>query len=85
MTAASTGNNERALQSLNIPYHTIHVHPSSHASYYPGATQMTIKLIFDEQGTILGAQIIGYDGVDKRIDIIATVQRLRGTVDDLVS
>ncbi len=83
LTAASTGNNERVLQSLNIPYHTIHVHPSSHASYYPGATQMTIKLIFDEQGTILGAQIIGYDGVDKRIDIIATVQRLRGTVDDL--
>ncbi len=83
LTAASTGNNERALKGLNISYQTVHVHPSSHATYYPGATQMTIKLIFDEQGTILGAQIIGYEGVDKRIDVIATVQRLRGTIHDL--
>lgn len=83
LTAASTGNNERTLQSANILYKVIHIHPVSHASYYPGALPMSLKLIFNEQGKILGAQGIGYDGVDKRIDIIATVIRLNGTVDDL--
>ncbi|MCM8711076.1 CoA-disulfide reductase [Clostridium sp. SYSU_GA19001] len=83
LTAASTGNNERNLKRLNIPYKVIFVHPNSHASYYPGATQMTIKLIFNDEGKILGAQAIGYDGVEKRIDVIATVIRLGGTVYDL--
>jgi NADPH-dependent 2,4-dienoyl-CoA reductase/sulfur reductase-like enzyme/rhodanese-related sulfurtransferase len=83
LTAASTGVNERILNSNNIPYHAILVHPSSHASYYPGASQMTIKLIFAKDGKIFGAQGIGYDGVDKRIDVIATVIRLKGTVKDL--
>lgn len=83
LTAASTGNNERTLQRLNIPYKTIFVHPVSHASYYPGAMPLTLKLIFDDAGKILGAQAVGYDGVDKRIDVIATVMRLNGTVKDL--
>ncbi|WP_127836519.1 CoA-disulfide reductase [Clostridium prolinivorans] len=83
LTAASTGNNERNLKKANIPYKAIFVHPNSHASYYPGATQMTIKLIFNDEGKILGAQAIGYDGVEKRIDVIATVIRLGGTVYDL--
>jgi CoA-disulfide reductase len=83
LTAASTGNNERNLKRLNIPYKVIYVHPNSHASYYPGATQMSIKLIFNEEGKILGAQALGYDGVEKRIDVIATVIRLGGTVNDL--
>jgi NADPH-dependent 2,4-dienoyl-CoA reductase/sulfur reductase-like enzyme/rhodanese-related sulfurtransferase/TusA-related sulfurtransferase len=83
LTAASTGNNERTLKRLNIPYKAITVHPVSHASYYPGALSMTIKLIFNQEGKILGAQSIGYDGVDKRIDVIATVMRLGGTVSDL--
>ncbi|MBW9150720.1 CoA-disulfide reductase [Clostridium estertheticum] len=83
LTAASTGNNERTLTRLNIPYKVILVHPVSHASYYPGALPMTLKLIFNEQGKILGAQGVGYDGVDKRIDVLATVIRLGGTVDDL--
>ncbi|MCB2305113.1 CoA-disulfide reductase [Clostridium estertheticum] len=83
LTAASTGNNERTLTRLNIPYKVIFVHPVSHASYYPGALPMTLKLIFNEQGKILGAQGVGYDGVDKRIDVLATVIRLGGTVDDL--
>lgn len=83
LTGAATGNNEKTLQRLNIPYHVIHVHPNSHASYYPGATPLSLKLLFDKQGTVLGAQAVGYDGVDKRIDDIATVIRFRGSVSDL--
>lgn len=83
LTAASTGANERTLQRSNIAYKTITIHPVSHASYYPGAVPMTLKLIFQEDGKILGAQSVGYDGVDKRIDVIATVIRLNGTVWDL--
>lgn len=83
LMAASTGANERTLKRLNIHYKVVYVHPVSHASYYPGATQMSLKLIFNEEGKILGAQGIGYDGVDKRIDVIATVIRLGGTVQDL--
>lgn len=66
-----------------MPYKVIYVHPVSHASYYPGAIPMSLKLIFNEEGTVLGAQGIGYDGVDKRIDVIATAIRFNGTVDDL--
>lgn len=83
LTAASTGNNERTLKRLNIPYKVITIHPESHASYYPGGFPLTLKLIFNEDGRILGAQSVGYDGVDKRIDVIATVIRLGGTVTDL--
>ena len=83
LTAASTGNNERTLKRLNIPYKVIYIHPNSHASYYPGATQLSIKLIFNEEGIILGAQALGYDGVDKFIDVIATVIKLKGTIEDL--
>ncbi len=83
ITAAATGNNERTLKRLNIPYHAIYVHPISHAGYYPGANPMSIKLLFHENGTVLGAQIVGADGVDKRIDDIATVIHFKGTVTDL--
>jgi NADPH-dependent 2,4-dienoyl-CoA reductase/sulfur reductase-like enzyme/peroxiredoxin family protein/rhodanese-related sulfurtransferase/TusA-related sulfurtransferase len=83
LTAAGTGNNERTLTKLNIPYKVIFVHPASHASYYPASLPMTLKLIFNDEGKILGAQGVGYDGVDKRIDVLATVIRLGGTVDDL--
>lgn len=83
LTAASTGANERTLLKAGIPYKTITIHPVSHASYYPGAVPITLKLIFHEDGRILGAQGVGYDGVDKRIDVIATVIRLGGTVEDL--
>lgn len=80
LTCASTGNNERTLQRNNIPYKVIYVYPQSHASYYPGAMPITLKLIFNDQGKILGAQAMGYEGIDKRIDDIATVMRLNGTV-----
>ncbi|WP_027631654.1 DsrE/DsrF/DrsH-like family protein [Clostridium hydrogeniformans] len=83
LTGASTGNNERTLRRLDIPYKVIYVHPSSHASYYPGATQMSIKLLFNEEGTILGAQGFGYDGVDKTIDVIAATIKSGGTIYDL--
>ncbi|OMD57099.1 FAD-dependent oxidoreductase [Paenibacillus odorifer] len=83
VTGASTGNNEKTLQRLGLPYHVIYIHPSSHATYYPGATSISMKLIFDPKGTVLGAQAVGYSGVDKRIDDIATVIRFRGTVTDL--
>ncbi|MHB1128116.1 MAG: CoA-disulfide reductase [Bacillota bacterium] len=83
LTAANTGANERALQKANMQYKVVYIHPASHASYYPGALPMSLKLIFNEKGKILGAQCIGYNGVDKRIDVIATVIRLNGTVEDL--
>lgn len=83
LTAASTGNNERTLDRLSLPHKVIYVHPASHASYYPASLNLSIKLIFNDNGTILGAQAIGYDGVDKRIDVIASVMRLKGTVYDL--
>ncbi|MBE6044433.1 MAG: pyridine nucleotide-disulfide oxidoreductase [Clostridium thermopalmarium] len=83
LTCAATGNNERTLKRLNIPYEVIYVLPQSHASYYPGATPITLKLIFNKEGKIFGAQAIGYEGVDKRIDIISTVMRLGGNVKDL--
>ena len=83
LTGASTGFNERTLQKMNIPYRTIYIHPNSHAGYYPGAQAIAMKLLFNDEGKILGAQAFGSEGVDKRIDVIATVLRLKGTVYDL--
>ncbi|MVO98773.1 FAD-dependent oxidoreductase [Paenibacillus lutrae] len=83
LTGASTGMNERALAKAGTPYHTVTVHPGSHAGYYPGASPITLKLIFDREGAILGAQAFGRGGTDKRIDVIAAVMRLKGTVYDL--
>jgi len=73
MVAATVGWNERRLRAAGRPYRAIHSHPFDHATYYPGATRMAMKLIFDpNDGAILGAQIVGRHGVDKRIDVIAT-------------
>jgi NADPH-dependent 2,4-dienoyl-CoA reductase/sulfur reductase-like enzyme/rhodanese-related sulfurtransferase len=73
LVAATVGWNERRLRTAGRPFRAIHSHPFDHASYYPGATRMSAKLIFDpKDGTILGAQIVGRNGVDKRIDVIAT-------------
>lgn len=84
MTAASTGLNEKQLLREEIKYEKTYVHPLNHAGYYPGATQMTLKMLFDPQnGRILGAQGVGIDGVEKRIDVLATAQRLGATVSDL--
>lgn len=83
LTGASTGNNEKTLRRLGIPYRAVYVHPQSHASYYPGATPLSLKLLFNMKGAILGAQAVGHAGVDKRIDTIAAVLRSGGTVTDL--
>ncbi|WP_434302753.1 DsrE/DsrF/DrsH-like family protein [Clostridium botulinum] len=83
LTGASTGNNERTLSKFNIPYEIVYTHSQSHASYYPGGTPISLKLIFNTKGKILGAQAFGYDGVDKRIDDIAIVIRFGGTIYDL--
>ncbi|TYR73168.1 CoA-disulfide reductase [Rossellomorea vietnamensis] len=73
LTVATTGNNEKTLKRLGKEYKAVHIHPASHAGYYPGAYPIALKVLFDpENGTILGAQAIGKDGVDKRIDVIAT-------------
>ena len=73
LVAATVGWSERRLRIAGRRYRAIHSHPFSHATYYPGATQMAAKLLFcPDEGTILGAQIVGRDGVDKRIDVIAT-------------
>lgn len=76
ITAASTGINERRARAMSLKYDKVILSPSSHASYYPGGKVMTMKVLFDpDKNRLLGAQIIGYDGVDKRIDVIATALR----------
>ena len=76
MTAASTGINETTAKALGLDCESVVLSPASHASYYPGGKIMTMKVVFDKQtDSILGAQIVGYDGVDKRIDVIAAAIR----------
>ena len=73
LTVALVGWSERRLRAAGRPHRVVHTHPLSHAGYYPGAEQMALKLLIDaETDLILGAQIVGRDGVDKRIDVIAT-------------
>lgn len=84
LAVATTGNNEKVLQKLGVEYNVIHIHPASHAGYYPGAHPIALKLIFEEAtGKIFGAQAVGADGVDKRIDVIATAIKGGLTVFDL--
>ena len=84
LAVASTGLNEKTLLGKNIPYQKVYVHAMSHAGYYPGAHPVSLKLIFNpENGKILGAQAVGQDGVDKRIDILSVAQRAGLTVFDL--
>ncbi|SNS75151.1 CoA-disulfide reductase [Anaerovirgula multivorans] len=84
MTVASTGNNERTLKQLGVNYQAIHLHPGSHAGYYPGAFPISMKLLFESNsGKILGAQAVGHKGVEKRIDVIATAIKGNLTAVDL--
>jgi CoA-disulfide reductase len=86
LTVAATGANEKTLKRLDVNYEVIHIHPSSHAGYYPGAVPIALKVIFDiETGKIFGAQAVGADGVDKRIDVIATAIKGGLTVEDLTN
>lgn len=82
-TGASVGLTESRARAANIPYHTIYAHPFDHASYYPNAHTLHLKLIFDNNYHILGAQSIGQSGVEKRIDVIATAMRFGATACDL--
>ncbi len=83
LAAGSVGSNEKSLKARNVPYHSCIVHPLSHAGYYPGGSLLSIKLLFDPQGKILGGQVVGAGGVDKRIDVLATAMHFGGTVWDL--
>lgn len=87
LSVAATGVNEKVLKSwgkeLNKDYFVALINQKSHAGYYPGATPLTLKMLFGRDGKIYGAQIVGQEGADKRIDVIATAMRLGGTVHDL--
>ena len=83
LVAACTGLNETQAKALEIPHSAIIIHAGSHASYYPGSRQLSLKLVFGLDGRILGAQAIGADGVDKRIDVIATAIKAGLSVQDL--
>ncbi len=85
MAVATTGLNEVAAKRAGIDYDKTYGFPASHASYYPGATNMGMKILWDKKThRLLGAQIVGFDGVDKRMDVIATAIRFGGKVTDLV-
>ncbi|MCC8358325.1 FAD-dependent oxidoreductase [Salinimicrobium sediminilitoris] len=84
LTAATTGNNEKVLRRQGVAYEVAHIHPNSHAGYYPGAAPLALKLIFSpEDGKILGAQAVGARGADKRIDVLATAIKGDLTIYDL--
>lgn len=83
LTAASAGVTERALQGSNTAYEKIYLHPFSNATYYPGARPISMKLLFAEDGKILGIQAVGEKGVEKRVDVVATAMRLGASVYDL--
>lgn len=85
LAAAITGLSERAAIKAGIKYQVIHLHPGSHAGYYPGAKRVSLKVLFaPDTGKLLGAQATGEDGVDKRIDVIATAIHGGLTIDDLM-
>lgn len=85
MVAAVTGLTENSARKAGIEAQAIHVHPGSHAGYYPGSKRVSLKVLFDPKtGRLLGAQGVGEDGVDKRIDVLATAIRAGLTVDDLM-
>ena len=76
LTAACTGASEKTLRNAGIPFEVVHLHPGSHAGYYPGAEPIALKLLFSpDTGRLLGAQAVGRDGVDKRIDVLATATK----------
>lgn len=84
LAIAATGKNEKQLKRDGINFEKVYVHTASHASYYPGAETVSFKMLFDPiTGKILGAQAVGKDGIDKRIDIMSVAQRAGMTVDQL--
>lgn len=85
IAVGTTGLTEKAALALGINHQSIHTHPNNHAAYFPGATRVSMKVLFDpSSGRLLGAQAVGEDGVDKRIDVMATAIRNQMTIDDLM-
>ncbi|MCS2892212.1 DsrE/DsrF/DrsH-like family protein [Parabacteroides faecis] len=86
LTVAAAGANAKLLKREGITYQSSYTHSASHAGYYPGAVPMSVKILFSpENGQLLGAQIVGFDGVDKRIEMFAQVIQRKGTVYDLAT
>ena len=83
LTAASVGRNEKQLKKAGEKFLKVYAYPFSHATYYPGAAQMTLKLLFAPDGRVLGAQGVGADSVEKQMDVISTAMKFGGTVRDL--
>ncbi|MBT3193871.1 MAG: FAD-dependent oxidoreductase, partial [Verrucomicrobia bacterium] len=84
MTGGATGTTEKRLKAAGRRYEKLYIHPSGHAGYYPGTATMHVKVLFDpDTGRLLGAQVVGYDGVDKRIDVFATALTAGMTIQDL--
>lgn len=84
LTVAAAGANAKLLKREGIAYQSSYTHSASHAGYYPGAVPMSIKILFSpDNGQLLGAQVVGFDGVDKRIEMLAQVIQRKGTVYDL--
>src|SRR5574344_1379570 len=84
LTIANTGLNEKQLKANNTPYWKTVINRSSHAGYYPNATQIILKVLFNNSGEILGAQAIGQEGIEKRIDVISTLMRNNGKIQDMI-
>ncbi|GAA5197153.1 FAD-dependent oxidoreductase [Microbacterium jejuense] len=84
LTAGLTGANRAALEAAGIAYRTLHLHPNQHAGYFPGAEPMHLVVHLGDDGRLLGAQAVGADGVDKRIDVLATAMRAGLTAPDLI-
>lgn len=84
LTVASVGNNEKHLKQKNIQYWKTYTFGRSHAGYYPDSSQILFKLLFNNEGKILGAQAVGEDGVEKRIDVISSIMRMNGSVQDML-
>lgn len=85
LTAGCTGANEKSLRRAGLAYAAVHLHPNQHAGYYPGAEPIALKVLFaPDTGRLLGAQAVGHEGVDKRIDVFATALKAGLTVHDLV-
>ncbi|MCL3861462.1 FAD-dependent oxidoreductase [Actinotalea sp. K2] len=83
LTAALTGASQHTLRTSGVPHHVVHVHPGHHAGYFPGAEQVHLTVTFALDGRLLGAQAVGREGVDKRIDVLATALTAQLTMDDV--
>jgi len=86
MTVAATGLNEKSAKDAGIDFDKTYIYSASHAGYYPGASNMSIKALWDKKDLkIIGTQIVGFEGVDKRMDVIASAMRLGAKISDLKS